>query len=75
MCEVCPCKYLSVGGSTGPSVGGAVGVGQREKGFEEGVSAPPLRLVELMNVEVFDSVELCRDLAKLLRRKGKGGRR
>ena len=52
-----------------------MGVGQREKGFEEGVSVPVVRWVAVVDVEVVESVELWRDLAKLLRRKGSGGRR
>jgi len=57
----------------GSSVKGAgMGVGQREKGLEEGVSVPVRSVVD---VEGVVEVELCRDLAKLLRRKGRGGRR
>lgn len=62
-----------MGGSIGPSLKGAgTGVGQREKGFEEGVSVP---VWDVDDVDVLESVELCRDFAKLLRRKGSGGRR
>jgi len=61
MCDVWPCRYLSVGASMGASVKGAgVGVGLRLKGLDEGVSVPERSVVE---VEVVVEVELWRDLA------------
>lgn len=73
MCDVWPCRYLSVGASIGTSLTGAgIGVGQREKGFDEGVSAP-VEAVVLLSVLLWRDFD--KDFVRLLRRKESEGRR